>query len=144
MTAALAGPCPFLPFSIDGLSSPGTFRLQVWLEGTAETCPAPRFSLVGEAVCSPASFPRGLCSLLSLAVERLGTFCVFSGWGVIWTTWRRKQQPTPVFLLGKPRGQRTLAGYSLAESMGVIESRTNRASEHACGQTAVGYSAQTY
>ena len=71
--AALAGSCPFLPFSIDDLSSPGTFRLQVWLEGTAETCPAPRLSPVGEALCSPASFPRGLCSLLSLAVERLGT-----------------------------------------------------------------------
>ena len=26
--------------------------------------------------------------------------------------WRRKWQPTPVFLSGKPRGQRSLAGYS--------------------------------
>jgi len=26
--------------------------------------------------------------------------------------WRRKWQPTPVFLLGKSHGQRTLAGYS--------------------------------
>ena len=26
--------------------------------------------------------------------------------------WRRKWQPTPVFLLGKPHGQRSLAGYS--------------------------------
>ena len=70
--AALAGSCPFLPFSIGGLSSPRTFRLQVWLEGTAEMCPAPHLSLVGEALCSPASFPRGLCSVLSLAVECLG------------------------------------------------------------------------
>ena len=69
--AALAGSCPFLPFSIGGLSSPRTFRLQVWLEGTAETCPAPRLSLVGEALCSPASFPRGLCSVLSLAVANV-------------------------------------------------------------------------
>ena len=27
--------------------------------------------------------------------------------------WRRKWQPTPVFLLGKSHGQRSLAGYSL-------------------------------
>ena len=26
--------------------------------------------------------------------------------------WRRKWQPTPVFLLGKPHGQRSLVGYS--------------------------------
>ena len=26
--------------------------------------------------------------------------------------WRRAQQPTPVFLAGKSRGQRSLAGYS--------------------------------
>ena len=26
--------------------------------------------------------------------------------------WRRKWQPTPVFLPGKPHGQRSLAGYS--------------------------------
>ena len=27
-------------------------------------------------------------------------------------TWRRKWQPTPVFLLGESHGQRSLAGYS--------------------------------
>ena len=27
--------------------------------------------------------------------------------------WKRKWQPTPVFLPGKPHGQRSLAGYSL-------------------------------
>ena len=27
-------------------------------------------------------------------------------------SWRRKLQPTPVFLLGKSHGQRSLAGYS--------------------------------
>ena len=26
--------------------------------------------------------------------------------------WRKKEQPTPVFLLGKPCGQRSLVGYS--------------------------------
>jgi len=26
--------------------------------------------------------------------------------------WRRKRQPSPVFLPGKPHGQRSLAGYS--------------------------------
>ena len=29
-----------------------------------------------------------------------------------WLHWRRKWQPTPVFLPGKPHGQRSLAGYS--------------------------------
>ena len=29
------------------------------------------------------------------------------------TPWRRIWQPTPVFLLGKSRGQRSLVGYSL-------------------------------
>ena len=50
VTAALADSCSFLLLSIDGLSSPGTFRLQVWLEGAAETCPAPRLSPAGEAL----------------------------------------------------------------------------------------------
>ena len=30
--------------------------------------------------------------------------------------WRRKWQPTPVFLLGKFHGQRSLAGYSPGQS----------------------------
>ena len=36
------------------------------------------------------------------------------------TLWRRKWQPTPVFLSGKPHGQRSLVGYS----RGVAKSRT--------------------
>ena len=35
----------------------------------------------------------------------------FSPW-VRKILWRRKWQPTPVFLLEKPHGQRNLAGYS--------------------------------
>ena len=34
---------------------------------------------------------------------------LISGWG---DPWRRKWQPTPVFLPGKFHGQRNLAGYS--------------------------------
>ena len=30
-----------------------------------------------------------------------------------WISWRRQQQPTPVVLLGKFHGQRSLVGYSL-------------------------------
>ena len=30
----------------------------------------------------------------------------------IYVIWRRKWQPTPVFLLGESHGQRILAGYS--------------------------------
>ena len=37
--------------------------------------------------------------------------CKFDPW-VRKTPWRRKWQPTPVFLPGKSHGQRSLAGYS--------------------------------
>ena len=47
----------------------------------------------------------------------------FNPWGNI--PWRRKWQPTPVFLPGKPHGQRSLAGYS---PQGHTESNTT---EHA-------------
>ena len=37
--------------------------------------------------------------------------CVYDPW-VGQIPWRRKWQPTPVFLPGKSHGQRSLAGYS--------------------------------
>ena len=37
--------------------------------------------------------------------------CRFDSW-VSKISWRRKLQPTPVFLLGKSHGQRSLVGYS--------------------------------
>ena len=40
--------------------------------------------------------------------------------------WRRKWQPTPVFLPGKPHGQRSLAGYS---SWGCKKARHNSATK---------------
>ena len=49
----------------------------------------------------------GLMVIASLVVQRLG----FDPWvGKI--PWRRKWQPTLVFLLGKFNGQRSLVGYS--------------------------------
>ena len=39
-------------------------------------------------------------------------------------TWRRKWQPTPVFLPGKSHGQRNLAGYSTWHSLCPKESDT--------------------
>ena len=41
--------------------------------------------------------------------------------------WRRKWQPTPVFLPGESHGQRSLAGYS---PQGHKESDTTKAAEH--------------
>ena len=41
--------------------------------------------------------------------------------------WRRGRQPTPVFLPGKPQGQRSLAGY---RPWGGKESDTTEATEH--------------
>ena len=40
-----------------------------------------------------------------------GERCTFDPW-VRKVPWRRKQQPTPVFLPGKPHGQRSLVSYS--------------------------------
>ena len=39
---------------------------------------------------------------------------LISGWGNM--PWRRKWQPTPVFLPGKSHGQRNLAGFRPEES----------------------------
>ena len=43
-------------------------------------------------------------------------------------SWKRAWQPTPVFLPGKPQGQRSLAGYS---PWGHRESDTTEVTEHA-------------
>ena len=42
--------------------------------------------------------------------------------------WRRKQQPTPVFLSGDSHGQKSLVGYS---PQGCKESDTTEATDHA-------------
>ena len=42
--------------------------------------------------------------------------------------WRRKWQPTPVFLPGESHGQRSLAGYSMG---GRTQSDTTKATQHA-------------
>ena len=44
------------------------------------------------------------------AVQKMRDTRFFPGVGKI--TWRRKWQPTPVFLPGKVHGQRSLVGYS--------------------------------
>ena len=56
--------------------------------------------------------------------------CGFSPW-VRKMPWRRKWQPTPVFLPGESRGQRSLAGYTVH---GVAKSQT-RLSAYACTHT---------
>ena len=45
------------------------------------------------------------------------------------TKWRRKWQPTPIFLPGKSQGQRSLAGYSPwdLKELDMIEQLTHRA-----------------
>ena len=47
-------------------------------------------------------------------------------------SWRRKWQPTPVFLPGESHGQRCLAGYS---SWGCKETDTTEATKHSCVHT---------
>ena len=39
--------------------------------------------------------------------------------------WRRKWQPTPVFLPGKSHGQRSLAGYGIAKEVDMIQQLNN-------------------
>ena len=45
------------------------------------------------------------------AVQQMHRRCQFDSW-VRRIPWRRAWQPTPVFLLGKSHGQRTLVDYS--------------------------------
>ena len=60
------------------------------------------------AICKIAGFPDGtivknLPTMQETRVQSLGQE----------DPWRRKWQPTPVFLPGKSHGQRSLVGYSL-------------------------------
>ena len=48
--------------------------------------------------------------------------------------WRRKWQPTPVFLPGESHGQRSLAGYSLG---GRTESDTTKATQNALSSQSI-------
>ena len=55
-------------------------------------------------------FPGGsVVKNLPANAEAAGDVDIIPGSG---SPWRRKWQPTPVFLLGKSHGQRNLAGYS--------------------------------
>ena len=51
-------------------------------------------------------------------------------WGVISYLWRRKWQPTPVFLPGKFHGQMSLAGCSLWVAVSVTTAATQHISYH--------------
>ena len=55
--------------------------------------------------------PRWLSGEESPCQCRRRSRCGFGPW-VRTIPWRRKWQPAPVFLLGKPHGQRSLVGYS--------------------------------
>ena len=56
-------------------------------------------------------FPRWLSGKQSACQRRKCKRCRFNPW-VREIPWRRKWQPTPVFLPGKSHGQRSLVGYS--------------------------------
>ena len=63
--------------------------------------------LIKEIRTQTMGFPSGLMVRNPLAKRR----CRFNPW-VSKMLWRRKWQPTPVFLPGEVCGQKTLAGYS--------------------------------
>ena len=56
-------------------------------------------------------FPGGISGKESICQCRRHKRCRFNTW-VRKIPWRRKWQPTPVFLPGESHGQRSLAGYS--------------------------------
>ena len=59
----------------------------------------------------PSGLPRWLSGKESTCQCRRYRKCGFNPW--VWKIpWRRKWQPTPVFLPGESHGQRSLAGYS--------------------------------
>ena len=51
--------------------------------------------------------------------------------------WRRKWQPTPVFLPGKPHGQRSLAGYSSEDHKELFTTEHTHRAEYIRGHTSV-------
>ena len=55
-------------------------------------------------------FPGGISGKESICQCRRHKRCGFNTW-VMRIPWRRKWQPTPVFLPGESHGQRSLAGY---------------------------------
>ena len=73
------------------------------------------------------SIPVGISGKEHACQCRRHKRCGFNPWvGKI--TWRRAQQPTPVFLPGESHGRRSLAGYSL---QGCQESDTTELTQHA-------------
>ena len=81
-------------------------------------------------------FPKGLSVKESTCQCRSRWRCGFDPWvGKI--PWRRKQQPTPVFLPGESHGHRSLVGYSsyshkesdMTQWLS-MQGRTNRPKEH--------------
>ena len=92
--------------SFDALADILTSRREKWV---IETCvpTSIQHSFQYDFIKS-FGFPWGLRSKESTCQSRR---CGFNSWdGKI--PWRRKWQPTPVFLPGKSHGQRSLAGYS--------------------------------
>ena len=66
-------------------------------------------------VCLPRAIPGGTSGKESACQCRRCNRCWFDSW-VGKSTWSRKWKPTPVFLPGKPHGQRSLMGYILRGS----------------------------
>ena len=51
--------------------------------------------------------------------------------------WKRKWQPTPVFLPGKPHGQRSLAGYSSEDHKELFTTEHTHRAEYIRGHASV-------
>ena len=114
--------------------------LDLWTEESSEQYLKRHFLGVWVSYCYPppeSHFPNGASGKEPACQCRRHKRHRFSPWiGKI--SWRREWQPTPVFLLGKSHGQRTLAGYSPWGHKRVgndLAAKTTRASP--IGQSAV-------
>ena len=86
---------------------------------------------------NPVGFPDGTSGKESACQCRRHKRCGFNPW-VRKIPWRKKWQPTPVFLPGESYGQRSLAGYS---PWGRKQSEMTEMTTHAWG-TVYGASSQ--
>ena len=110
-----------MPFSLCGKPCPSassfssSFRSQVNVSVLREAFP---FTLSSEVsvffsdVCF-CVFPPTFILLTKLVMISVVVFtCFYKEFVFVWVQWRRKWQPTPVFLLVKSHGQKSLAGYN--------------------------------
>ena len=93
------------------LREPGISQVTSWQKPVLELSLFHR-NHISIYICRYMGFPDGASSKEPTCQCRRCKGCGFDPW-VETMPWRRAWQPTPVFLPGESRGQRSLGGYSL-------------------------------